>query len=1236
VLCSIDEPISIQDKADSDIDLFVIEDGKQTVTEIPEGLSANEWDDIQVRLQESRYYPTWSQTAQGYVASNPRHQWRITYDEGVVLVNPSSGKDWSWLLTPAGYGYRGNIVPMNDDPEVVVNENSIEFVYNKDLTGWYVNDEKGLEHGFTINAPPQPITTRNLLFEMSLQTSLTSKTINEEENIAFLDDSGKVVLNYGKLIVTDAYGHIIPSALCIFSDSITISVNDTNAVYPLEIDPILITEIKKLTASDGAAGDNFGQSVSISGDTVVVGARFDDVGANDNQGSAYIFERNQGGLDNWGMVVKLTSSDGEAGDHFGEAVYFSGDTIAVGAPYEDSGVTYSQGAVYIFDRNQGGPNNWGEITKILASDGFNEDYFGAAVSIDGDTLVVGAHRDDIGGQVDQGSAYIFERNQGGSDNWGEVTKLTTLDGLGNDLFGNSVSICNDTVAIGVHGDDIGTEMNQGSVCIFERNLGGPDNWGLVKKITASDGLTIDYFGSSVSIHNDTLVVGAWWDDLEGSAYIFERDEGGIDNWGVVTKLSPIYDDHLAHFGGSASINRDTIIIGASVDDIDENEDQGSVYIYYRNQGGNNNWGMVDMITSSDGEAGDYFGFSVSIMGDTFIIGANRDNITGEDEQGSAYIFNLSLPNNIPTITTPDNTTAYEDSQYSTDYDADDLDGDPLIWSLWTDADAWLSIDSFSGNLSGTPDNNHVGTWIVNVSVSDGNNGIDFSNFTLTVVNTNDAPIITTSNVNIANEDELYIIDYEATDEDQDPLSWSLDTNASWLYIAYEPGVLSGTPQNSDVGSWTVNVSVSDGKGGTDFSNFTLTVLNTNDAPQITTSNVNSANVDELYSVDYEATDDDLSDTLSWDLDTNASWLYIDISSGILSGIPDESDVGSYWVNVSVSDDNGGSGFTEFTLTVLNPNNAPIIITDDIDSVLEGELYSVDYDATDDDQDILSWTLNTNASWLGIDSSSGVLSGTPDGNDVGSYSVKVTVSDGKGGSDETEYTLEVLADSDGDGIPDSDDTDNDNDGYMDNNDAFPDDPDEWLDTDGDGIGNNADSDDDNDGYDDDEDDLPLDDTEWQDTDNDGIGNIADDDDDDDGYDDEEDDFPLDDTEWLDTDSDGIGNNEDSDDDEDGVLDINDRYPLDPTRSKDAEEQESMYMYVLLILIIIIALILILVSFQKNKKIKAGETSVAPLPTQPAIQSGTQNLRCPHCQNLFEAPLASTTIQCPHCGYSANVQ
>jgi hypothetical protein len=416
----------------------------------------------------------------------------------------------------------------------------------------------------------------------------------------------------------------------------------------------------------------------------------------------------------------------------------------------------------------------------------------------------------------------------------------------------------------------------------------------------------------------------------------------------------------------------------------------------------------------------------------------------------------------------------------------------------------------------------------------------------------------------------------------------------WLTIGYSVGVLSGTPENSDVGSWTVNVSVSDGRGGIDFSNFTLTVININDSPVIITGNDLTAYVDELYSMDYDAQDEDL-DPLTWNLFTNASWLSIDSLTGVLSGTPTDSKIGSYIVNVSVSDGNDGSDFTEFILEVISLNNAPVIVTDDVESAFENVLYSVDYDATDEDSDPLIWTLDTNASWLSIESSSGILSGTPSEFHVGFYWVKVSVSDGNSGNDFSEFTLTVHYDNDGDGIIDSVDTDDDNDGYLDTNDDFPEDPSESRDTDGDGKGDNGDEDDD-----------------------------------DDGYLDNDDDFPLDDEEWLDTDGDGKGNNADLDDDDDGVLDVDDKYPLDPSKSGDIKEDEETYYipYIVLIIVIVIVLIIIAVAFSKVKS--KSDAQVIPVVT-PVVSGGTQRLKCPSCQNSFEVSSSATTITCPHCGF-----
>ena len=336
--------------------------------------------------------------------------------------------------------------------------------------------------------------------------------------------------------------------------------------------------IAKLTASDGADSDFFGLSVGISGDTVVVGANLDDDNES-NSGSAYIYERNEGGSNNWGEVTKITASDGADNDRFGLSVGISGDTMVVGSRFDDDNGGNS-GSAYIYERNEGGSNNWGEVTKITASDRAAFDLFGRSVGISGDTVVVGANFDDDNGS-DSGSAYIYERNEGGSNNWGEVTKITASDGADNDRFGLSVGISGDTVVVGANFDD-DNGSDSGSAYIYERNEGGSNNWGEVSKKTASDGAANDLFGLSVGISGDTVVVGAHKDDdngsLSGSAYIYERNEGGSNNWGEVSKKTA--SDGAANdlFGGSVGISGDTVVVGANFDD-DNGSDSGSVYIY---------------------------------------------------------------------------------------------------------------------------------------------------------------------------------------------------------------------------------------------------------------------------------------------------------------------------------------------------------------------------------------------------------------------------------------------------------------------------------------------------------------------------------------------------------------------------------------------------------------------------------------------------------------------------------
>ena len=330
-------------------------------------------------------------------------------------------------------------------------------------------------------------------------------------------------------------------------------------------------ELKKLTASDAAADDEFGWSVSISGDYAIVGANLDDDNGS-SSGSAYIFKKDQGGADNWGELKKLTASDAAASDFFGWSVSISGDYAIVGANLDDDDGS-SSGSVYIFKKDQGGADNWGELKKLTASDAATGDNFGYNVSISGDYAIVSAYSS----ASFSGAAYIYKKDQGGADNWGELKKLTASDAATSDNFGQCVSISGDYTIVGADGnDDDGS--SSGSAYIYKKDQGGADNWGELKKLTASDAAAYDFFGINVSISGDYVIIGADGNDDDGnssgSAYIYKKDEGGTDNWGEVKKITASDADAAASFGYKVGISGDYAIVGAYRDD-----NNGSSYIY---------------------------------------------------------------------------------------------------------------------------------------------------------------------------------------------------------------------------------------------------------------------------------------------------------------------------------------------------------------------------------------------------------------------------------------------------------------------------------------------------------------------------------------------------------------------------------------------------------------------------------------------------------------------------------
>ncbi len=219
----------------------------------------------------------------------------------------------------------------------------------------------------------------------------------------------------------------------------------------------LWSEQQKLTASDAASGDLFGNCIDVSGDTVVVCAINDDDNGV-NSGSIYAFTRN--GLV-WNEQQKLTASDAAILDSFGSDVAIENDTIVVGANSTDEN-EFNSGAAYVFTRSG---VNWSEQQKLTASDADANDKFGNSVSISGNKIIIGSAFDDLS-TSNSGSAYLFIRT---SNSWEEVTKLVAIDADSEDLFGWDVALSNDIVINGAFSDEA-NGMNSGSAYLFDMDI----------------------------------------------------------------------------------------------------------------------------------------------------------------------------------------------------------------------------------------------------------------------------------------------------------------------------------------------------------------------------------------------------------------------------------------------------------------------------------------------------------------------------------------------------------------------------------------------------------------------------------------------------------------------------------------------------------------------------------------------------------------------------------------------
>ena len=601
----------------------------------PEGLTTSDWG--QIRHEYERHRHSVVPDGEGYKSRNHGQQWLIRFDGRGFSVQPDEG-DWNWGLELVSYGLEGAERVVEGKATMSADKNRLTYAWDETVEEWFVNDARWLEHGFTFNKRPAGEGER-LQLRLAVRGGLRAEAVNDQA-VRFVDEDAAAVVNYAGLKVWDADGRSLSARLdATPAGQVRVVVDDRGAKYPISVDPI--AQQAYLKASNTDADDFFGGSVAVSGDTVIVGAigeASNGVGVNppsqaDNSlsfsGAAYVFVRTAGV---WSQQAYLKASNTDAEDRFGRSVAVSGDTVVVGAYLEDSnGVGVNppsqadnslsfSGAAYVFVRTAG---VWSQQAYLKASNTDRSDRFGLCVAVSGDTVVVGAYFEASNGvgvnppsQADNsadgsGAAYIFVRTAGV---WSQQAYLKASNMGAGDFFGGSVAVSGDTVIVGASLEDSnGVGVNppsqadnsaeqSGAAYVFVRTAGV---WSQQAYLKASNPDPVDWFGESVAVSGDTVVVGARLEDSNGV---------GVN--------PPSQADNSATWSGA-------------------------VYVFVRTAGV---WSQQAYLKASNTDAVDQFGLSVTISGDTVVVGAWGEESNGvgvnppsqadnsADSSGAAYVF----------------------------------------------------------------------------------------------------------------------------------------------------------------------------------------------------------------------------------------------------------------------------------------------------------------------------------------------------------------------------------------------------------------------------------------------------------------------------------------------------------------------------------------------------------------------------------------------------------------------
>lgn len=590
------------------------------------------------------------QASQQFLGQHNANQWQIALGQEGLQIQ-SNDAQWSWNLQLQSYGRAGAMLGVSS-PEITSHGQSVVYQWDSNLREAIHTKSAGIKQDFLLQAAP--VGSGPLVLQLAVNSVLQGQLANGA--ISFSDQSGQARLSYSGLVVYDALGTTIPAHFAFASNQIQLIIDDQAARYPLLIDPLVeegylqpianpnipLAEFGHAVAIDGQTlvvgtwvhggnrayvferegdtwsekailksvieedFDRFGTAVAISGDTIAIGApcdgKYDASSTNDPNscyGAVYIFTRTGS---TWSQQAYLKASNRESHDFFGSSIALDGDTLVVGTELEDGDGSDPNdnskpwsGAAYVFTRTG---TSWSQQAYLKASSPEAEDFFGKQVRISGDTIAISAW-ETISSRSSQpyntdptvGTVYIFQRN---GTSWTQQAALKVPNKAIRTWFGLSIALDNNTLAVGGYEQTTNSIYFDGidSVYIFERN---GNTWSQQAQLKASNNTPGDFFGDSVAISGDRVVVGAplrpsdntnldeYYRLAFGAVYTFTRVD---TTWSEEYYFKGSNTRFADKFGNVVDIDGDQIIVGVPGRDGQEGDpediytpDVGAVYAF---------------------------------------------------------------------------------------------------------------------------------------------------------------------------------------------------------------------------------------------------------------------------------------------------------------------------------------------------------------------------------------------------------------------------------------------------------------------------------------------------------------------------------------------------------------------------------------------------------------------------------------------------------------------------------